>query len=160
MGLEEVKIPVRILGIDPGKSGGIAWLDGAQKMPATERDLWNLFHYGGFGQHFAYIEKVHAMPGDGERHTGGSRAFNFGMNYGMLRMALIAASIPFETVTPAKWQREFKLPTLKQAGTPVKKKNAHKARAQELFPSLTITHAVADALLIAEFGRRRRKEGV
>jgi hypothetical protein len=33
-------------------------------------------------------------------------------------------------------------------------KNVSKARAQELFPALKITHATADALLIAEYGRR------
>jgi hypothetical protein len=39
-------------------------------------------------------------------------------------------------------------------------KNISKRRAQELFPSLKITHAVADALLIAEYGRRlERGEG-
>ncbi len=32
-------------------------------------------------------------------------------------------------------------------------KNVTKRRAQELFPTLKITHAIADALLIAEYGR-------
>ena len=142
-----------ILGIDPGKSGGLAviWPCGAEvhKMPDTERDLWDcireLVPNGGR----AYIEKVHAMPGQGV-----TSMFSFGQNYGMLRAFLVAHGIPFETVTPAKWQREFALPSLKAAGSPSAKKNAHKARAQELFPSLRITHAVADALLIAEWGRR------
>ena len=35
-------------------------------------------------------------------------------------------------------------------------KNVTKSRAQELFPELKITHAIADALLIAEYGRRVR----
>ena len=35
-------------------------------------------------------------------------------------------------------------------------KNVSKAKAQELFPDLKITHAIADSLLIAEYGRRVR----
>jgi len=33
-------------------------------------------------------------------------------------------------------------------------KNVSKRRAQELFPEIKITHAIADALLIAEYARR------
>jgi hypothetical protein len=33
-------------------------------------------------------------------------------------------------------------------------KNVSKSRAQELFPSIKVTHAIADALLIAEHNRR------
>jgi hypothetical protein len=33
-------------------------------------------------------------------------------------------------------------------------KNVTKRRAQQLFPQLKVTHAIADALLIAEYGRR------
>ncbi len=36
-------------------------------------------------------------------------------------------------------------------------KNVSKRRAQELFPALKVTHAIADALLIAEFARRAGK---
>jgi hypothetical protein len=35
-------------------------------------------------------------------------------------------------------------------------KNVTKSRAQELFPEVKVTHAIADALLIAEYGRRIR----
>jgi hypothetical protein len=33
-------------------------------------------------------------------------------------------------------------------------KNITKRKAQELFPEIKITHAIADSLLIAEYGRR------
>lgn len=151
-----------ILGIDPGKSGGLAilWPDRseAHKMPATERDLWDLIDGSLLARDplgspcRAYIEKVGAMPGQGV-----TSMFSFGQNYGMLRGMLIAAEIPFETVTPAKWQREFSLPTLKTCGgSTTVKKNAHKAKAQEMWPALKITHATADSLLIAEYGRRQK----
>lgn len=147
---------MKIIGIDPGASGGIALLDDegahAWKMPDTERDTQELFEQlaGPFGLAFAGIEKVHAMPGQGV-----TSMFNFGRNYGMLRGMLIANCIPFETVTPQKWQKEFSLRNSKWAKT--KKKNKHKARAQELFPHIRVTHALADALLIAEFMRRIKK---
>lgn len=64
---------------------------------------------------------------------------------------------PIELVAPSVWQRAFVL-----AGGPrdegiTAKKNRHKARAQELFPNLKITHACADALLLAEYCRRTRE---
>lgn len=147
---------MNILGIDPGASGGIALLkdDGAQawKMPATERDTWALIcPEPETWIDVAYIEQVHSMPKQGVAST-----FKFGQNYGLLRGLLIAASIRFEAVPPRTWQGVFSLPSLKAAGSLTKKKNAHKARAQELFPDLKVTHANADALLIAEYGRRRR----
>jgi hypothetical protein len=37
-------------------------------------------------------------------------------------------------------------------------KNVSKRKAQELFPQLKITHATADALLLAEFGRRAQNQ--
>lgn len=174
---------MNILGIDPGSSGGLALLSGepvAEKMPDTERDLYDRVNRWAARADFAYIEQVHAMPGQGV-----TSMFNFGMNYGGLRMALIAAGIPFETVTPSKWQRALGLPTLAQCGytasdfkarktdsadyikalkkkataarskASVKKKNEHKSMAQRLFPGVKVTHALADALLIAEYGRRR-----
>jgi len=146
-----------IIGIDPGKSGGIAVWDnedgmGAYKMPATEKDVWDLicdcsdfFEGDRNGRKvFAYIEHVHSMPGQGV-----ASMFKFGMNYGMLRAFLIAADIPFETATPSVWQRSMKCLTKGD-------KNITKARAQELWPELKITHAVSEALLICEYGRRKR----
>ncbi len=153
--IEEISI-----GIDPGKSGGIVSIQGSfvkvEKMPSTERDVWEIF--SGFREEsaksYAYIERVHSMPAQGVKSC-----FTFGQNYGMLRAFLIAAEIPFEEVIPQKWMKFWSLPTLKQCGdSKTKKKNAHKAKAQQLFPKIKMTHAVADALLICEYGRRMRKE--
>ena len=137
------------IGIDPGKSGGIALVSDdhrqAWKIPETERDLWELLASFDDGNTFATIEKVASSP-----QMGVKSAFTFGAGYGKLRMALIAAGIPFETVSPSRWQRT--LGCLSKGD-----KNVTKAKAQELFPELKITHAIADSLLIAEFGRRTRK---
>ena len=79
--------------------------------------------------------------------------FNFGHNFGMLEGLLIGAGIPYDRVTPQKWQKEFGLYRLPDE-TKTAKKNRHKELAKELFPTLNVTHATADALLIAEYCRR------
>lgn len=138
------------IGIDPGQSGGIAKLttDGtgyiAYKMPETEKDIWELLSTV-MGPSFCLIERVHSMPKQGV-----TSSFTFGMGYGALRMALVGLSIPFETVNPQAWQKG--LGCLSKGN-----KNTTKARAQQLFPSIKVTHAIADALLIAEWARRSRK---
>ena len=143
-----------IIGIDPGASGGAAWYRNGvhHAMPfknLTEAEMLELFE--GIGRHsFAYLENVHSMPGQGVAST-----FKFGMHFGGLRMALIAASISFETVSPQKWQKAL---GCMSGGD----KKITRAKAQELFPTVHIvgsgdkmpTHAIADALLIAEYGRR------
>jgi Holliday junction resolvasome RuvABC endonuclease subunit len=140
-----------VIGIDPGKNGAIAWIqDGkpcVEKMPETLRDLWEVFTsiLGGMDYPesvFAYLEQVHSSP-----QMGVKSAFTFGQGMGHLEMALTAAGIPFARVRPQAWQKAMGCLT---GGD----KNTTKRRAQELFPSLQITHAVADALLIAEYGRR------
>ncbi len=141
-----------IIGIDPGKNGGIAKIrwDGhadVWKMPATMADLWDLIDRE-CNRHdetdFAYLEKVHSMPGQGVKST-----FTFGEGFGALQMALTAAGVPYELVTPAKWQKAMGCMSKGD-------KNVTKAAAQRLFPNIKITHALADALLIAEYGRRIR----
>lgn len=135
------------IGIDPGQSGGIAFVDehdlGAHKMPDTERDIFELLRdLAAAGPAVARIERVSSSP-----QMGVVSAFTFGSSYGGLRMALIAAGIPFEEVSPVKWQREMGCLTKGD-------KNVSKAKAQQLFPLLKVTHSIADALLIAEFCRR------
>lgn len=139
--------PRPVGGIDPGASG--AYAQGTVVFPfknRTERDIWDLFLK--MMPCKVYIEKVHAMPKQGVSST-----FKFGQNYGALRMALIAAQIPFEEVRPADWMREFGL-RRKKGESDTSWKNRKKAKAQQIFPLAKVTHATADALLIAEYGRR------
>lgn len=155
--------PLRIerelfLGIDPGGSGGFAILDrkgavvDASKMPETESDVNEYVREFAPRIRMAMIEAVHSMPKQGV-----ASSFTFGKNYGGLRMALIAHGVPFVAITPQAWQKDMGciLPTHSGQRRGTEKKNHAKARAQELFPAQKITHAVADALLIAEYLRRR-----
>lgn len=137
------------IGIDPGASGGIAVIGGgtfAFKMPETERDIWDAVTELSRVPDVtvtAAIETVHAMPKQGVSST-----FKFGKGYGGLRMALIAAGIPFVDVSPQAWQKALGCLTRGD-------KNVSKAKAQQLFPNIKVTHAIADALLIAEWLRRQ-----
>jgi Holliday junction resolvasome RuvABC endonuclease subunit len=136
------------LGVDPGQSGGLAILDpsGAvvdlSPMPETEHDLSAYVAEFAGRIRTAAIEQVHSMPKQGV-----SSSFKFGMSYGGLRMALIAHGVRFEAVTPQAWQKALHCLS---GGD----KNKTKAKAQELWPAQKITHAIADALLIAEYARR------
>ena len=171
------------LGIDPGASGGLAVIAAdavtAEPMPATERDIWQWFHWYEPGQRpVAVLEKVGGYVGEAQP---GSAAFKFGASYGMLKMALIAAGIPFEEVTPQTWQKALGIPP-RRKGKRAKRlkatkdgpkelysdrleggesktqwKNRLKAFAQKLFPGAAVTLKTADALLLAEYCRRKRE---
>jgi crossover junction endodeoxyribonuclease RuvC len=134
------------IGIDPGKSGGIAVLsDNTSKafpMPETERDISSLFQSLFHPHTFAIIEKVHSAP-----QQGVASVFTFGANYGFLRGCLCALGFAFDEVRPIEWQTKL---NCKTGGD----KNVTKAKAQQLFPGIKVTHAIADALLIAEYNRR------
>lgn len=144
------------IGIDPGANGGVAWIDYngkacVEKIPDSLQDLWELIcditRYPKSSidgrSYKAYIEQVASSP-----QMGVVSAFSFGRGYGNLEMALTAAGIPFERVRPQVWQKALNCMT---GGS----KNITKARAQELFPDRKITHATADALLIAYYGTKQ-----
>jgi len=140
------------IGIDPGKSGAIAWLDRGCDMPEwvplkdTEYDIVNELRTLTFSDQniFCVLEHVHSMPKQGVVSS-----FNFGANFGFLRGILTALDIPYERCVPAKWQKYLGCQTKGD-------KNVTKRKAQELFPEIAkqITHGNADAILIAEYCRR------
>ena len=140
----------QILGIDPGVSGGAAFiseaLTGAQtiafsKVTPSDICAWLVNKK----IDMCYLEAVHSMPAQGVAST-----FKFGKNAGWWEGVLMALEIPFQRVYPLKWQTFMSCRT---GGN----KNVSKARAQELFPRTKVTHAIADALLIAEYGRRQSR---
>jgi len=166
---------VIVLGIDPGMNGGIAklkqdgdrWIPSAIHMPATERDIadhfWQLYAESQSEgiEIIAFLEKVQPMPsvrrvktaGGEERvevNPGMSSSGKFMQGYGFLRGCLITIGIRVEDLRPQEWQ---KLMGCLTRGN----KNISKGKAQQLFPQMRITHAIADSLVIAECGRRIRK---
>jgi hypothetical protein len=144
------------LGIDPGASGGIAVLSlehvlTTWKMPETEHDISNVFASIRGLISFAMIESVHSLPKQGVSST-----FAFGRNYGFLRGMLVGHKIPFEDVTPGKWQAALRVRAIKDEAK-TDHKNRLKGLAQQLFPHHHMTHAIADASLIVEYVYRVRK---
>jgi len=138
-------------GIDPGASGGIAILDAAgavvdaSAMPETEGDVAEYLREFADRIDMAHIEAVHSFPGQGVAST-----FTFGVSYGGLRMALKCFRIPFEAVSPMRWQKLIGVAVTEKKD----KKRATKAVAQRLFPNNPWTHKTADAVLLAEHARR------
>lgn len=136
-------------GIDPGKSGSISaiWDDGvpytrSQSMADTEADIVDFLRSFDLESARAVIERVHSSP-----QMGVKSAFTFGQSYGFLRGILSSHKVPFVEVLPAKWQQVMGCRTKGE-------KNVSKAKAQQLWPHLKITHRNADSLLIAEYARR------
>lgn len=145
------------IGVDVGANGGIAIIDQngamlrATSMPETDQDLLDVLFWPSLEMPLlpvrAVLEKVHATP-----QMGVTSAFSFGGSYRACRMALTAARLPFTEVSPMKWQRRMECLT---GGD----KNISKARAQQLFPNVKVTHYIADALLLAEYCRLTQPEG-
>lgn len=153
-------MPKIIIGIDPGKNGGIAVMNTSnnsvmvKKMPETPKDVIDLLKKFAKQDVVCVLETVGGMPGQG-----GKAMFTFGRGYGSLETALLLLEIKTYPITPQKWQKEFQLGTTKSSGgfTTTQWKNILKAKAQQLFPKNKIFNWGADALLIAEFGFRTYK---
>lgn len=154
-----------VIGIDPGRKGGIAVVGSGGavvdvvQMPDTAQDLYlSLREYvascrrDGVGV-VCYVEKVGGIPGQGA-----SSAFNFGRGCGWLEMCLLALEVKAVYVTPQRWQKVYGVGsssiTRSSAAEKREHKNALKAVAQRLYPSLgrRVTLQTCDALLIAGYG--------
>ena len=148
---------IHIIGIDPGKGGGIGiikhWEDKrrhlfkkeyeAYKCPKTIKEMVTLLkmfnHYPSKPK--CFLESVHAFPTDGR-----SSAFKFGMNFGIWQGILASLNIETTLVTPQKWQKGLELP---------KNKKDRKNRLKEIATEKTQIKATlhtADALCIALYG--------
>lgn len=148
---------MRIVGIDPGASGALVILNEAPKVQkifpfrkilGTEIDMTELPDVirGWWGSDtLIFMEDVHALPRDASKY-----AFVFGENTGIIKGLLFANKYPFEEIFSQKWQRHFGLGDKYPSKTA--RKNAQKAKAQELFPDIKVTLDIADALLIARYG--------
>lgn len=139
------------IGIDPGKNGGIAFIQDKDTLiyPYSDDTLLLRFQDLNYEKCVCYLEQVHAMPKQGVSST-----FNFGMNYGFIQGVLKAYNIPFELVPPQKWKKEFSCTSDKNTSIEVCKR---------LFPGVNLKaterskkdhDGMAEALLIAEYGRR------
>ena len=137
------------IGIDPGISGGLAVFEGLEtkivSCPSTVKDMADiLMPYKGRQDAAIAIESVHSFPGQGVVST-----FKFGMNYGQWLGILSMINIPYQLITPHRWQKFY--------GSMPKEKNLRKTHlknlAQQRAPLLKVTLKTADAILIANYLR-------
>ena len=153
-----------IIGIDPGISGSICFLQDGKivdvvEMPTMTEGKKNKKQVNG-SQIFneisekikkldkkeikVVIEQVSAMPGQGV-----TSMFNFGQSFGILKGICSAMQLPMYFVRPAKWKKYFNLIN--------SEKDASRTRAIEIFPyfsgqlSRKKDSNKADAILIASF---------
>lgn len=143
------------IAIDPGASGGIATTNSHDgrvvviKMPDTPKDILELF--GGLG---CMDWQVRAVMEDVGYHVQGNSATascKFARHCGHIEMALLAHSIPFESVRPQKWMKSMgALPKEKIA-----RKNKIKDLMQRRHPNVKVTLWNADALGILHWALNR-----
>ena len=153
-----------IIGIDPGISGSICFLQNGRildviEMPTMTDGKKNKKQVNG-SQIFneiserikkldkndirVIIEQVSAMPGQGV-----TSMFNFGQSFGILKGICSAMQIPMYFVRPTKWKKYFNLIN--------SEKDASRTRAIEIFPYFSSQLSKkkdsnkADAILIASF---------
>ncbi len=156
---------LRIVGIDPGKSGALALTCGgiildcidvplAQDNSQVQVDGLRLFKW--IEKHqpldFAIIENVQPMRGVGSASEGmkPGDSFRFGLLCGELRMAFKCYGIPIKLVTPGVWKRHFGL--LKSGKEDSRQKALHlRPEARRWLPYKN-RHNVAEAMLLALYG--------
>lgn len=143
-----------ILGVDPGISGALAFVDQsnvlapvvAYDMPLADKTIHGAEIARIIKQHlpmFAVVERVHAMPKQGV-----SSSFNFGYSHGMVMGVLAALNIPVFLVSPTVWKRHFRLAAEKEEA---------RALAISMWPaypgfSKKKDHGRAEAALLAKYG--------
>lgn len=157
-----------ILGIDPGLSGALAFIDGDDPMgslnvidmPTSEvlrngkkkreisiSELDNCLRRA--APDVAYLELVGAMPGQGV-----SSMFSFGRSVGIIEALIVSHRVSYTTVSPRVWQRVVDMR---------KGKDGARLRAQQLFPHYSNLFdrakddGRADAALIAYYGYTNTK---
>ena len=156
----------KILGIDPGLTGGwalltdhgafvgaddlpiirdnsTAWVDGPELVAQINACLSDRVHIR------AVIERVHSMPAQGI-----SSAFTFGVGFGSVLACLQLLPASIEFVSPAAWKRGLGLS---------KDKSASLDRARLLYPQASLKRQKddgrAEALLIAHWAWKGTAHG-
>ena len=120
---------MRIIGIDPGKSGAVALMDhgvleGVIDMPWAHDEASGVLlaaHIGLAQPDVVVVEKVHSMPGQGV-----ASMFSFGKSYGIVIGVTTGLSHPLVKITPQEWKRAN--------GLIGKDKSASRQLAMELWP--------------------------
>ncbi|MDC0524570.1 crossover junction endodeoxyribonuclease RuvC [Pelagibacteraceae bacterium] len=153
---------MKIIGIDPGLSGGIAVMENNKvlnifDMPVMPEGKKNKRQLNSAqlsilikeniksNENVAIVvEQVNAMPGQGV-----TSMFNFGQTFGAIKGICAALELPIFFVRPSKWKKYFELIN--------SSKDSSRTKAIEMYPALSNQLAKkkdvnkSDAILIARF---------
>ncbi len=141
--------------VDPGASGGFAFDSGngiaVCKMPSTSIDLLRFCNMlAAKGVTKVLVEKV----GFHRQGNSASSSAKFAWSCGELRMALLAAGLAIEEVTPSAWMKGLLGDVPKEKTV---RKNKIKQVVQMRYPRLQVTLATSDALGMLTYWKERRK---
>ena len=145
---------MRVIGIDPGVSGGWAIMDDGEltdcgRMPTMPRGKRNIAdpevlrsYFLPFTADVAVVEHVNSMPKQGVSST-----FAFGMNTGIAEAVAILSAVEMVRVTPGVWKLHYFLKTDKRESL---------ARAAEFWPDwggwdVLANDGAAEAALMARW---------
>lgn len=156
--------PTAYLGVDPGVSGAMAFLDADGFLlevidtptvtpGKNKRREINVIEVIDILEDYrdeyrirGVLERVSARPDQGVAST-----FTFGVSYGVLQAAMAACNVSYELITPQVWKKEF--------GLVKTEKDASRAVAQRLYPDADLPKGRgvnrADALLLARYAFRK-----
>ena len=153
---------MKIIGIDPGLSGGIAVLENNKvlrifDMPVmsegkkNKRQLNSALLVSLIKENIKFneetvvvVEQVNAMPGQGV-----TSMFNFGQTFGAIKGVCAALELPIFFVRPSKWKKHFELIN--------SSKDSSRTKAIEMYPSIADKLSKkkdvnkSDAILIARY---------
>jgi hypothetical protein len=149
------------VGIDPGKSGGIAAVGPAEgqvrviAMPESPAELHKaLVELTGGGIGFVFMEKAQPMPKQGVVSV-----YNYGHHNGFIEGILVGLGVRHMLFKPQVWQKVMHL----GADSKLELKARSLQVCQRIFPGVSLlptpkcrkpSDGMAEALLIAEYGRR------
>lgn len=159
-----MKKTIRVLGIDPGKTGAISLVTKTDKYSAYAIEMpmigkgkgstLDIIEVEAFIKYASVdmicIEKVHAMPKQGVVSM-----FEFGKVYGSLLAIATLTKVPLIIVTPQEWKRVILMSYDK------KDKYSSVKYCKNIFPQTSLRrtdksykddHNIADAICIAMYG--------
>jgi Holliday junction resolvasome RuvABC endonuclease subunit len=156
-----------VIGIDPGKAGGLAIIHknghvrimpmplAGESIDASAIHDWidEFLIYDHHKLPSAWVEKVHAMPGQGV-----SSMFKFGYTVGIIHGIITTMGIPLYLVAPQTWKKSVLMDMAKVD------KSASAEFCRRVYPDVSLLatprsrkfhSGMADALCIAHYGYER-----
>lgn len=146
---------MRIIGVDPGKRGGIAYIDSenrlscvAVRMPDSVPQIIDTLSSIKTDSTILLVEKAHTMPKQGI-----VSAFNYGKHFGIFETWCASNKVMYREISANVWKKVLHVDADKQTSIVL---------SERLFPDTNLvptgckkpSDGIAEAVLIAEFGYR------